>query len=362
MEKDNAMEKGNKKLQDEAYGEETSDVWREGYIGTYASDKSRGVYRFMVNLDNGRMTEPELLYEAHNAKWVSLAGNMLAFPTERQDRAGTCFASLTDKGASFAGEILEEKDTPCFILQEGAFAYTANYHDGTVMIYHMGKEGPEAAGRIENGEEAGCHQIMLHGPYVMVPCLTQHRIRLFDRTDAFRSCGAIRFPDGSGPRHGVFNASHTLLYVVSEWSNELFIFEVKEDTFLLRQQLTILPEDTQSGRKKQVASAAAVRLTEDERFLYISIRGLNLLAVVDVGGSSAAVLQHVPCGGEHPRDFVLTEDERFLLVANRFSGEVVSLERDRMSGRIIGIRSRISMPEGVALAIRQGSESMKEEI
>lgn len=357
-----AMEKEYRELRNEIQEEETADVWREAYIGTYASEKSKGVYRFSVNIDNGCMTRPELLYEAHNAKWVSLAGDMLAFPTERQDRAGTCFVSLTDHGASLMGEILEEKDTPCFILQEGAFAYTANYHDGTVMIYHMGKEGPETAGRIENGAEAGCHQIILHGPYVMVPCLTQHRIRLFDRTDGFRSCGAVRFPDGSGPRHGVFNASHTLLYVVSEWSNELFIFEVKEDTFLLRQQLTILPEDTQSGRKKQVASAAAVRLTEDERFLYISIRGLDLLAVVDVGGSSAAVLQHVPCGGEHPRDFVLTEDERFLLVANRFSGEVVSLERDRMSGRILGIRSRISMPEGVSLAIRQGSGSMKEVI
>lgn len=356
------MEKENKKRQYETNVDETSDGWREGYIGTYASEKSRGVYQFSVNIESGCMTEPELLYEAHNAKWVSLAGDMLAFPTERQGRAGTCFARLTDKGAGLAGEILEEKDTPCFILQEGAYVYTANYHDGTVMIYHMGKEGPEAAGRIENGGEAGCHQIMIHGSYVMVPCLTQHRIRLFDRTDGFRSCGDVRFPNGSGPRHGVFNTSHTLLYVVSEWSNELFIFEVQDNTFLLRQQISILPEEAESGRQKQDASAAAIRLTGDERFLYISIRGLDLLAVVDVTGNSAKVLEHVPCGGEHPRDFVLTENEKYLLVANRFSGEVVSLERDRMNGRIIGIRSRIGMPEGVSLAIRQGSEWKKEVI
>lgn len=328
-------------------------LWQEVYAGTYTSEKSKGVYRFLFNRENAEMTEPELYYEAGNAKWVSLSGDMLAFPVEKEGRAGTCFVSLKDKAAKRVGEILEEKDTPCFILQDGEFTYTANYHDGTVMVYHIGKDGPVIAGRIENGREAGCHQVIVHGAYIMVPCLTQHVIRLFDRRNGFRTAGTIQFPDGSGPRHGVFDHSHSKLYVVSEWSNELFIFDVQDNTFLLRQQLSVLPAKTAGDENKQKASAAAVRLAEDERFLYISVRGLDLLTVVDVSGRKAAVLEHVSSGGEHPRDFVLTGEGGHLLVANRFSGGIVSMKRNRESGRITGIQSRITMPEGVSLVIRQ---------
>ena len=47
----------------------------DGYIGTYYSEKSRGIYHFSFDPESGRMTEPELFYEAPNAKWVSAEGN-----------------------------------------------------------------------------------------------------------------------------------------------------------------------------------------------------------------------------------------------------------------------------------------------
>ncbi|MEW4413424.1 beta-propeller fold lactonase family protein [Clostridium sp. AN503] len=325
----------------------------DGYIGTYYSEKSRGIYHFSFDPESGRMTEPELFYEAPNAKWVSAEGNCLAVPVERQGRAGTCFLELVDGAVSREEEILKEHQTPCYILQKDGYVYTANYHEGNVMVYHLGAGKPSLVKRIENGERAGCHQILLHEGDLMVPCLEQDRIRIFDRKRGFEPAGEIRFPEGSGPRHGVFNREHTRFYVVSEWSNELFLFTVKGRGFILDRVLPVLPED---GKERNAdAASAAIRLAGNERFLYISVRGADLVAVFEIREDAAAgtrirPIQYVSCGGVHPRDMILSADERFLLVVNRYEGGIVCMERDMESGLLGAVRHRILLPEGVALA------------
>ena len=324
-----------------------SKIYSHGYIGTYHSEESRGVYHFTFNEKNGQMTEPELFYETENAKWVTKNGGLLVFSMRKEGHAGTCFLRLRDGKADYAYEVLEERTAPCYILQEGEFVCTANYHEGTVMVYSVKDKKPDIVARIENGEEAGCHQILIHGQDMMVPCLEQDKIRIFDMDNGFALSGEIKFPEGSGPRHGVFNREHTKLFVVSERSNELFIFKVRGREFSLEQ---ILPIYLDGGK---TAAAAAIRLTSDERFLYISVRGQDILTVADVRGSRAKVIQHVPCGGVHPRDIILSREEGFLLAANRFGGGIVSMERDRESGLIGEIRSRIHIQEGVSVLLEE---------
>ncbi len=324
---------------------------RDGYIGTYYSESSKGVYHFTFNEESGEITEPELFYTAENAKWVSLNGDSLVFPIEKEGKAGTCFLKLENGSIKSSEEVLEEKQTPCYIHQDGEFVYTANYHEGTVMVYRLKDGKTSVEKRIENGEEAGCHQILLHDTYLMVPCLIQNKIRLFDRQNGFLPMGEICFPEGTGPRHGVFNKAHTKFYVVSEWSNELFIFKVDGSAFKLQQALSVLPESEKEGMED--AASAAVRLTKDERFLYVSVRGRELLAVIDVSQKEAAVIQHVSCGGRHPRDFILSENERFLITVNRFEGGMVSMERDCNSGKIKDVVSRSAMPEGVSVVLEE---------
>lgn len=317
----------------------------DGYIGTYYSEESKGVYHFMFDEESGNTTEPELFYEAPGAKWVSLYGNRLIFPVVRGDKAGTCFLLLEEGKIKSSCEILEETHTPCYIQQNGDFVYTANYHDGTVMVYRMEKDVPTIIKRIENGVESGCHQILLHETYLLVPCLVQHRIRIFDMAHDFCPAGEILFPEGTGPRHGIFNKAHSKLYVVSEWSNELFIYRVSGRSFELVQSCSLLQE------LQKKTAVAAVRLSEDERFLYVSLRGAELLAVIDVGNETPSIVQYAPCGGEHPRDFVLSRGSRYVLTANRMRGGIVCMERDSETGFLKEIKSRINMPQGVSIAL-----------
>ncbi len=324
----------------------------DGYIGTYYSGESRGIYHFTFCEDNGMMTEPELFYEAYNAKWVSYYGGRMAFPIEKEGCAGTCILMPGNGEVKEKYEMLVEKHTPCYILQDERYIYTANYHDGTVMVYDMQEGSPSLAARIENGIKAGCHQVLTHGSYILVPCLEQHRIRLFDSKNGFAPAGQICFPDKSGPRHGVFNRAHNKFYVVSEWSNELFIFNVSGIEFSLIQTLPLTGEESRNPENN--AAAAAIRLTRDEKYIYISVRGLNILAVVDVSREKAEIIQRVSSGGKHPRDFILSRNEKYILTANRFNGGIVSFERDPASGRIGRQAGQVTMQEGVALVLADG--------
>ena len=324
----------------------------DGYIGTYASIDSRGVYHFTFDEVTGELSQPKLFYEAKNAKWVSLYENSLAFPTEKGGAAGTSVLELEDGRVKSCLSVLNEQETPCCVLQDENVIYTANYHEGIVMVYRMNTGRLAAIGRIACGKGAGCHQVLLHDAYLMVPCLVQHKIRLFGRKAPFDPAGELCFPDGSGPRHGVFNQAHTKLYVVSEWSNELFTYQVQGGKFRLAQTVPILPEEGEFSGAGKKAAAAAVRLTRDERFVYISVRGEDVLAVLDVSGERIYTVQYMPCGGVHPRDFILSRDERFVLIANRFEGGIVSMKRDKESGRLLDICGRAAMPEGVSLVLK----------
>jgi 6-phosphogluconolactonase len=51
-----------------------------GFLGTYASPESLGIYRFTIDLRNGAMSYPELYYEAPDCKFLSLKDSLLASP------------------------------------------------------------------------------------------------------------------------------------------------------------------------------------------------------------------------------------------------------------------------------------------
>ncbi|MBQ6207859.1 MAG: beta-propeller fold lactonase family protein, partial [Oscillospiraceae bacterium] len=102
-------------------------------------------------------------------------------------------------------------------------------------------------------------------------------------------------------------------------SNELFVISTGDWTIL--SSVSVLPGGT--THKKDTA---AIRLSEDGRHLYVSTRTMDLLSVVELEGDRPSLIQTIPCGGQHPRDFILVGD--WLLVANRFSRSVVSFARN----------------------------------
>lgn len=315
-----------------------------GYIGTYDSPQSMGIYRFAFDAQTGRLTTPRLYYQVKNAKCVALCGDLLAATAERDGKAGICLLDTRGANAAICGEAFCETQTACFILHTEDLIYTANYHEGVVLIYRKDGSSPRLVKRIEIAPKAGCHQVLLHEDFLLVPCLALDVVLCFDRRKDFAPAGELSFPTGSGPRHGIFNRAHTRLFIVSEHSHQLFTFRVTDAGFSLLHADALLPPGANSG-------SAAIRLSPDERFLYVSTRGADLITVFRVDGDRPELVQQTSSGGSHPRDFLIAADGRYLLVVNRTSNDLSSFPLNDETGHLEEIRDAVPVFEGVGIAL-----------
>lgn len=315
-----------------------------GYIGTYASDNSKGIYAFTFDTQTGEVTKPELFSEVKNAKYLSLYENQLVSPME-EEQAGLCIQHIENHAPTMVKTLFHESKTACYVMQHNDMIYSANYHEGTVLIYKQNDGTYALVKKIDIAPKAGCHQVIVHNQYILVPSLLIDKLCIYDTTADYQLVKELDFPQGTGPRHGVFTADHTKFYLASELSNEVFVYQVDGLNFTLLTSIAVLPEGDHTN-----ADGAAIRLSSDEKFLYVSTRGANLMSVISLDGT-IEVIQHCSCGGDHPRDFIISPNEKFLLVVNRLSNNLVVFERNMSTGLLMETPYQLQVHDGVSVVL-----------
>lgn len=127
---------------------------------------------------------------------------------------------------------------------------------------------------------------------------------------------------GQHPRHSVYNHDESLLYVITELSNEILVYKMPEKQLL--QRISTLP-DGFSGK----SHCSAICLSPDEKTVYGANRYSESLVFfsADQSGLLEKVLQ-ISATGEKPRHMILTKNGRFLIVCYQVSGEVCIIPLD----------------------------------
>lgn len=310
----------------------------EGYVGSYASKESKHVIQFLFDEEKKRFVHRMQLFPWEDTKYMSWKGNDLV-SISKQKKAGVLWLH---KDSGIIEQLFLEQGTSCYIHQDESYIYTANYHEGTVMIY--AKQEFHLHQCIKIQEKAGCHQVILFEHYILVPCLLLDKILIYDISLNFAFVKEVEFPLGSGPRHGIFDQKGRF-FVVSELSNQLFVYEVKDMTFSLTTVVDLLEDPSVK------AAAAAIRMSKDERFLYISLRDVNQIIVVDV--EKQTIIQRISSLGDHPRDIQLSPDDAFLFVANRCSNQVNVFERNAHDGTLTACDAHLEAIEGVSIVMNE---------
>ncbi len=307
----------------------------EIYVGTYASPQSPGIFRLTLDSETGAFSTPALFCAAPDSKHLAFASNGVYSTICRDGKAGLCAAE--HDGNIFA-ERLTEGTAPCYVAPYDGLIYTANYHEGNVLVYN---ERLDLVHKIEIAVGAGCHQTFFCANVLFVPCLKLDAIKLFDIAKGFTPIGEIRFPAGSGPRHGVFGRDGKL-YVICELTSELYTLIRSGDSFEIEHCLSVAASEGNAS--------AAIRLHPEYELLYLSTRGENIISLVDIS-AKPILLQQKPSGGNHPRDFCLTPDGGFLVAANRDSDNLVCFKLFK-DGKIGNIKGLTNIPLATALIIR----------
>lgn len=302
------------------------------YAGTYTAKSSQGIYSF--SFEDGRLSSSQLFCEIKDPKYLTKKDNCLITVADFDYESGV---ALINAEGDIKNKIAFEKRTSCFITSVDDDIYTANYHTGVVTHLKLVQDELKFINSIQIQDGAGCHQTLVFHDRILVPCLFLDRVFIFDRS--LKKIGSIHFNANTGPRHGVFSKDGKYLYLVSELSNELFVIETNEWNII--HQIPVL-----MSKEIHVRDTAAIRLSDDEKFIYVSTRTKDVISVIELEDHKPTVIQTVSCGGKHPRDFVLLG--QYLLCANKNTNEVVSfkINDDGTLGKIV---DRIEVPEVVAL-------------
>lgn len=140
----------------------------------------------------------------------------------------------------------------------------------------------------------------------------------------------IKMAPGAGPRHLTIHPTEPWLYVINELNSSISLIKQSDNSnrFTLDNTLAITHLD-----EKENNTASAIRISEDGQYLYTAVRGTNKLITLKVlPNGNLKQLQSIPTHGDHPRDFNLSNDEKYLLVANQRSNSISVYERSNNTG------------------------------
>lgn len=330
-------------------------------LGTYTRNKSEGIYQIQLDTEKATLDNLKLVTEEISPTYLtkSQAGNLYSVTT-RNEEGG---ASSYDAQMNFLNAVTEEGAPLCYVGvdEERQLLYGANYHKGEVNVYRIEKDGSlTAAASVFHDEETGPHenQNTAHVHYTdltpdkrLVVCdLGTDHVYTYDvdQDGQLTEVAIYTSQAGSGPRHIVFHPEKDLAYLFGELDNTVTVLDYnREDgSFRAIQTLSTLPEDF-SGE----SSGAAIRISNDGKFLYASNRGHNSIVVYSISeeGKHLEAIQFISTEGDGPRDFNLDQENQYVVCGNQNTDNLTLYRRDSATGKLELLQKDIYAPECVCV-------------
>lgn len=228
-------------------------------------------------------------------------------------------------------DLRQTGNDPCFLmLYDHRYMMTADYSGGSVSVFPIseGRLGERLAqlrfsgnGPVtERQEGSHIHQLKTipgFEEYILATDLGADVIRLLEfKEEVLSHISDIPCPPGSGPRHMEFHEGEKglIIYCMAELSGEVLVYEssVQEGFPQFRLIQQILADEAEAG------GSADIHVHPSGRWLYTSHRLENDgISIFDINDDGTLIKSGHMNTGRHPRNFMITADGRFLLVACR---------------------------------------------
>lgn len=320
-------------------------------VGTYTDEcASRGVYSYifdqekgaLVGGEGGRFAEaPGAVgrVEMRNPSYLTLSadGKFVYAVSEVGDSSASAVTlrldSKTGEVQMLGAELTDGKD-PCYISTNGKVVMTANYSSGNVtefpigedgvllphdFLYETGLGGPDSVR--QNFPHAHCALFNAAGTELYVSEFSADVVTRFDM--ATRQGKRIQLPSDFGPRHIILNADESKAYVLGELSGNVAVIDTGSDSVI----------QTVCADSVHARGCADIHISPDGKFLYASVRLQNDgIAIFKVNSDGTLTYAGYQSTGIHPRNFNITPNGKFLLVACRDSGCIQIFRRDTHTG------------------------------
>lgn len=271
------------------------------YFGGYPNESNNGIYAL-----NEDFSECQRVVEAQYTTYFDVQDYIYTIIGEN----GLGGVAVYDLWGHCLAKTLTSLKPACYLEKRGSLIYTTHYHEGICRIYEWNHQQLSLKKQLFLGKEAKCHQVIFDpcSSLFGIVCLGLDQIIFFD--EQFQEVSSIDFPKGSGPRHALYSHLGHYLHIISELSQQLFVYDTKQKEMV--QVIDCTPT-------KKEGSGAAIRLSEDEVHLYTSVRYHDVIAHYIWEKDHWQPLQYYACK-EVCRDFILSDQ---FLIATYQEGNCV---------------------------------------
>ena len=330
------------------------------YVGTYTRGASKGIYAYRFDAATGKTTALGLAAETPNPSFLAIApnGKALYAVNEIDQFKGEKAGSVSSFAIEGAGKlkalnvVSSRGGGPCAITVDGTgkCVIAANYGSGSVAAFPVHADGSlgeaswfdqhmgsSADPQRQKGPHAHHAVISPDNRFVLVADLGLDQIFTYKLDPAKATLAPAGPPftkvdPGAGPRHIAFHPNHKFVYANEEMFVKVaaFAYDAAKGSLKEFQSLPLVPADYKGDK-----SAAEIEVHPSGKFLYVSVRGHDSIAVfaIDAAGKLTPVEQ-VSTGGKMPRNFKIDPTGKYLFAANQDAGGIVIFKIDEKTGKL----------------------------
>lgn len=340
------------------------------YIGTYTSDGgSRGIYRASLDLQTGKLSEPALAAEVEGPSYLALAESGRILYAVHEPGGKVSAFTVQENGAL---DRINTESTggagPCHLAldRSGKCLLVANYSGGSLACLPLAEDGSlRPASDVFENSGSGPNQRRQEKPHLH--CVTTDAANRFvyacdlgtDEILVFRLDAkkgtltsaeprSAKVPAGGGPRHLVLDAGGEHLFVNNELTSSVTAFDRDPETGALTatQTLSTLP----GGQPVPGNTTAAIMLHPTGKWLYVSNRGHDSIAVFEIGDDGALDLVQIAAAGVSvPRGIGIDPTGKWLVAGGQKSNDLTALAVDPQTGKLTPGPNKISVGKPVCV-------------
>ncbi len=331
------------------------------YVSLQGDDR---IARYWLDAETGDLdpAEPVTVTGGPAPLAFNPEGTVLYAGMRREFRMASYSVDQSTGALSLTGEVGLEGE-PCYVSTDrtGKYLLSAYYQAGHCAVHPLDANGAVGAQPTEwlaTNSGAHCFQTDPSNRFAFLPHIAAGSGGLSnlppDRQAAINAIFQYRFDATSGkltpndpprvspeaqdgPRHYCFHPTKNLVYVSNEQGCSVTAYQLDTErgTLTARQTLSTLPADFQGSN-----SCAQIHLHPSGRFLYVSNRGHNSIAVFSVDEGTGSLAAAGWAGTEPvPRAFGLDLTGNFLFAAGLDTGNLTAFRIDQATGTLSELKT-----------------------
>jgi 6-phosphogluconolactonase len=336
-------------------------------VGTYTQKGSKGIYVYSFDTATGKAIQLSQTDSSVNPSFLTITKDKkFVYAVNETSHGAVSAFSLSNNKLSLIQQKITKGADPCYITlsPDQHNLFVANYTGGSITQFHRFADGsisnaqqliPHTGSSINKArqEKAHVHGTFFtpKGDFLLTPDLGMDQVFIYpykytsEQPLDIKNAKTIVSSPGAGPRHLAFSKNGRFLYVMEELTGSISVYNfIKGQTSFIQKVLT------HPATFKGEPGSADIHISPDGLFLYATNRGeennIAKFPMLPNGKLNEKGMNLFSVAGKKPRNFTISEDGNWLLVANQDTDNIVVFKRNKATGDLTntGNEIKVSMP------------------